>query len=161
MNAAKRSVLSAWRRLLHRRHRYSRADLDVSNWPHPRPARDPRLQHLVLGLSWSAIVQMVFGPSPSAVQTAAQFGLFASISLGALTVAASALLLYAAWCHSQYWSFATELCSCIGFLMVFGIYSVALVTAVSDWYGTTLAGIAITLATGNLRRGVTLAARFW
>lgn len=157
MSPARRAL----RRLRERRPRYTREQLDAPNWPHPRPARDPRLQWLAAGLSWSALVQAILGPAPSAIQTSARFGWFATAIFGVLTAVSSALLLYAARCKSRYWSFATELCSCIGMSAVFGIYTVATIASVDDWYDTTVAGIAVALTAGNVSRGVILAGQFF
>jgi hypothetical protein len=143
-----------------RRHRYNREQVDTLGWPHPRPAKDPRLVCTNIALPWVSFVQIIAGPAPSSVQGQA-FSFTAVVAFSVLMIVSSALVLYAAYCKSQYWSWGVELAGCIGFAFVFALYSLALVGTITDWYSTTSAAWAIALLAGNGWRAGQLAPRIW
>lgn len=135
-------------------------DAELQNWKHPRPARDPRLVCFHLGMIWAAFVQVVAGPPPATVQAQA-FSYEATAAFSALMVVCSILVIVAAYCKSQYASFGIELAGCTGFTFVFGLYTLALVSSIADWYASTGAGWALAFFAGNALRAGTLAWRLW
>lgn len=156
MNAAKAAARHWW----NRRHAFTRAQLDVSNWPHPRPSRDPRILFVNVGLVWTSILQVMFGPAPSSVQNKA-FDFPATIAFSILAIVSTSLVVYAAVVRSQYWSFVTEGIGCGGIVLVLSIYSWALVGSTQDWWTTNSAGWALMLCAGNAVRMLIIARRFW
>jgi hypothetical protein len=155
MNAAR-----AARRWWNRRRLYTRAELNSERWPHPRPSRDPRLICMNIGLTWVSLLQIGLGPAPTSVQERS-WEYAATIAFGVMAIVSSALVLYAAFCHSQYWSFITELGGCAGFVLVFSLYTWALVTSTPHWWSTNIAGWCIPLLAGNALRALIIGRRFW
>lgn len=144
---------------LRRRRRYSR-EVDILGWPHPRPPRDPRLVCMHVGLVWVSFVQIISGPPPASVQAQA-FDYLATVAFAALMIASSLLVLYAAFCKSQYWSWGVELAGCVGFGFVFALYSVALALTITDAYSSNGFAWALALCVGNSWRAVQLFRRLW
>lgn len=145
---------------LRRRHRYSRQQIDTLGWPHPRPSRDPRLLCLNIALAWVSFVQIAAGAAPASVQAQA-FSWAATAAFAVLMIVSSGLVLYAAYCKSQYWSWGVELSGCIGFTFVFAIYSLTLANTITDFYSTNSAAWAAALFFGNAWRAAQLAPRIW
>lgn len=143
-----------------RRRHFTRVELDSDQWPHPRPASDPRLISIHLGLAWVSVLQIIIGPAPSSVQNKS-FETTATVAFAVMAIVSSALVVYAAYCRSQYWSFVTELAGCLGFVLVFFLYTSALATTTVDWWATNSAGWAVPLLAGNMVRAIIIARRFW
>lgn len=153
-------MLHKMRRMLRRRHRLNQQMVDALGWRHPRPSADPRLVGMQVALSWVAFVQCLGNPAPSSVQAQA-FSQVATLAFSALLIVSSALVVYAGFCKSQYWSFGMELAGCIGQSFTFGIYSLALVSTIQDWHSSTGAAWAFGFFGGNIIRAGILAWRLW
>lgn len=144
---------------MHRRHALNKVGVDALPWPHPRPARDERIVGLNIALIWTSIVQIIIGPPPSTVQNVS-FGYVATVCFSALMIICGLLVLYAAYCKSQYVSFGFEMAGTLGFAGVFAIYSAG-TFGLNHWYATNVAPLAICLFVGNLLRSVKLIRRLW
>jgi cation transport ATPase len=155
MSSAERGL-----RRLRRRHRLIRDEVDAMRWPHPRPAADERIVCLNLCFIWVAVVQAVYGPPPNSVQ-GATFDHVTTIAFSVLMIVCSCLVLYAAWCKSQYVSFGIEMAGTVGFSGVFAIYTFAAVVGITDWFATQTAAFATGLFLGNLLRAQKLIRRLW
>lgn len=153
--------MTAVKRWWQRRYRFTRAELNSAQWPHPRPASDPRVLMLHLSLVWTSVVQVWRGPAPTSVQSKADFDTAALWSFAVLAVVSSALVINAAFCRSQYWSFVTEAAGCIGFAVMFALYLWAQSSTNPQWWATNAGGWAAGLLVGNLIRAAVLAGRFW
>lgn len=147
-------------RKLARRHRINREEVDSVGWPHPRPARDPRLVCLHLAFIWTSTIQIIKGPPPTSVQNIS-FGYPATVVFSVLLIICCLMVLYAAYCKSQYVSFGVEMAGCLGFTGVFAIYAAGAIVGINEWYATNVAALAIMLFLGNTWRGVKLARRIW
>lgn len=143
-----------------RRHRYSRKQIDLLGWPHPRPPRDRRILCLNVGLVWVSVVQILAGPAPSSVQAQA-FNYPATAAFAVLMITSSALVLAAAYVKSQYWSWGIELAGCVGFTFVFALYAVALALTITDAYSSNSLAFALALCLGNGWRAAQLFPRLW
>lgn len=150
-------VVERIRARLRRRH-YTRAELDVPNWPHPRPSRDSRLICLHIALTWSSLLQTWLGPAPASAQ-GQSFGVAALAAFAMLLIVSTALMTYAAFCRSQYWSFGTECAGCVGYAAVFVIYGAALMMTQDQWFRTTPGWFAPLLAIGYGIRATILGRR--
>lgn len=129
-------------------------------WPHPRPSRDERLIGLNVAFIWTSIVQMIKGPPPTSVQ-AISFGYAATVVFSVLMMICALLSIYAAYCKSQYNSFGVEAAACVGYTGVFAIYTMGAILGLHEWYGTTVAPLAICLFLGYGLRGLKLIRRLW
>jgi hypothetical protein len=145
---------------LRRQHRLIRTEVDSLPWPHPRPAADPRLVGLHLAFIWTSTIQMIFGPPPSTVQ-GLSFSYAATVAFSILLIVCSILVLYAAFCRSQYNSFGFEMAGCVGFTGVFIIYTAAAFISLTDWYATNIAALVVCLFFGNAWRAQKLIRRLW
>lgn len=112
------------------------------------------------GLMWVSVIQIIAGPAPTTVQAQA-FNYLATAAFATLMISSSALVLYAAYCKSQYWSWGVELAGCIGFAFVFALYSWALAHVITDVYSSNSFAWALALFIGNGWRAVQLFRRLW
>lgn len=128
-------------------------------WPHPRPARDERIVGLNIALIWTSVIQIIVGPPPTSVQSVS-FGYGVTVLFSVLMIICGGLVLYAAYCKSQYISFGMEMAGTVGFAGVFAIYTAG-AFGLTHWYATNVAPLAVCLFAGNLLRGVKLIRRLW
>lgn len=153
MNAARH-----W--IIHRRHLFTREQLNSPNWPHPRPARDPRIVCGYIAIMVSSIIQAIAGAAPTSVQARNGFDTATLVAFATLAVAGCCLVLYAAWSKSQYWSFVTEGVGCCAIIITFGIYLWGIRT-VPEYWSTNVAWYAISIMVGHLIRAGIIGRRFW
>jgi len=147
-------------RRLRRQHRLIRDEVDALPWPHPRPAQDPRLAYVHLSLIYVALSNAILGPPSNTVQGRG-FGWAATIAFAVPLVLCSVLVLYAAYCRSQYESFGYEMAGCAGFTGTLAIYAVVLILTTPNWALTYNAPFTIALAAGNAARAWVLIRRLW
>lgn len=146
---------------LHRHHKLQREEVDAMPWPHPRPARDPRLVWLHMSMIWVAGGQAIFGAPGQSVQGKSNFTQPALIVFGVALILCCLCYLYAAYCKSQYTSFGFEMAACIGFAGFLSIYGWYLIHSTPEWWLVYNAPFTIAIAVGNLVRGVILIRRLW
>lgn len=148
-------------RRIHRRHTLNRERVDSLPWPHPRPARDPRLVWIHMSLIWVAGGQAIFGAPADSVQGRSGFTPAALVVFGGGLIACCLCYLYAAYCKSQYTSFGFEAAACAGFAGFLIIYCWYLIHSTPQWWLIYNAPFTIGLAIGNLIRARTLIWRLW
>jgi hypothetical protein len=158
MSAASRGRHYATR--LRRQHRLIRDEVDALPWPHPRPAGDPRLVYVHISLIYVALGNAILGPPANTVQGRG-FGWAATIAFAVPLVLCSVLVIYAAYCKSQYESFGYEMAGCAGFAGTLAIYAVVLIMTTPNWALTYNAPFTIALAAGNAARAWVLIRRLW
>jgi hypothetical protein len=147
-------------RRLRRKHRLIRDEVDALPWPHPRPAGDPRLVYVHISLIYVALGNAILGPPANTVQGRG-FGWAATIAFAVPLVLCSMLVIYAAYCKSQYESFGYEMAGCAGFAGTLAIYGVVLILTTPNWALTYNAPFTIALAAGNAARAWVLIRRLW
>lgn len=138
----------------------SRMEVDRSGWQHPRPPSDPRLIMLAIGFAYVSFVQTFFARPESSVAAKAYTGP-AAIAVALLLVLASALLLRAAFCRSQFSSWGWELLACVGYVGQAAIQFVALVSVNDQWWGTSTVVWTVFWGVGNAIRAGILVRRVW
>ena len=148
-------------RIFRRRHRFRPDDPVLAAWPHPRPPKDPRLLSLNVCLAWVSFAQIIAGVSPSSVQAAAAFSFTATVAFASLVIVASVLVIYSAFCKSQYWSWGVECAGCAGFVFVFAMYAMVLVQTITDPYSANGFAWALGFTVGNAWRAAQLIPRLW
>ncbi|MEV5360561.1 hypothetical protein AB0K45_09480 [Micrococcus luteus] len=107
-----------------------------------------------------SIIQMVRGPAPSSVQGRNDFDTVTVFAFGTIAILGSALVIYAAFCRDQYWSFVTELLGCSAVVLTYGIYLQGS-RAVPDFLATNATWTAVGMILGHLIRGFIIGRRFW
>lgn len=152
--------MTAARWVWRRRHLFTRDQLNDPNWPHPRPAHDPRLMWGYASLIAVSVLQMVLGVSPTSPQARNDFDQAATLAFAFQAVIAASLILYAAFCPSQYWSFVTELLGCLCMVSTFTLYLWAL-KAVPNFYVTNTFWWTASVIAGHLHRAAIIGRRFW
>ena len=148
------------RRWWERRRKLNRRDVDRYGWPHQRPATDPRLICLVIGLSIVLLVQ-TFITRPATTISAQAFTGPAALAVAVLVWLGSALLIAAAYWRSQYESFMLETASCVCFTGQCAIQFAAAVSVNPQWYGTTTMAWTFFFGLGNAIRSIILIRRWW
>lgn len=156
MNAARETARHWWSR----RRPFTRAQLDSKNWPHPRPARDPRIIASYICLMIASGIQSFRGVSPTSVQGRNDFDFVTVLAFAAIACVGSVLVIYAAFVRSQYWSFVTEGLGCAAIVLTFSIYLNGSF-AVPDNFATNSTWWAIGMIVGHSIRALVIVRRFW
>jgi hypothetical protein len=145
---------------LHRRHLFTREQLNNPHWPHPRPARDPRLVTGYIAIMGSSITQAIAGAAPTSVQGRNGFDPATLIACAVLAVVGGGLVLYAAWAPSQYWSFVTEGLGCFAIIITYCIYLWG-IRVIPEYWATNYAWWCLALILGHSIRAFIIGRRFW
>lgn len=133
-------------------------EVDHSGWRHPRPASDPRLVCLSVTLAWVAFAQTFIARPDSTVAARAYSGA-AAIGVAVLVLIACGLLLYAAFCRSQWRSWCVEAGASICFSGQAAIQFVALVSVNDQWWATGTLAWTVGWGVGNAWRASILIRR--
>jgi hypothetical protein len=152
--------MSAAKNWLRRRHFFTHDQLNNPHWPHPRPARDPRLLAMYAAIMTSSVIQAVDGVAPGSVQGLNDFDSASIVAFSVLAVSGCVLIAYAAFAESQYWSFVCELIGCLAVALTFGIYLWG-IRAVPNYWATNGAWWALAIVCGHLVRAGVVGRRFW